>query len=527
MGVIDSLFVRLGFLPDTAGLEKFNGLAEKAKGAMLGLGAALTGAAVGIGLFVKQSAKEMDDIGDFAEMVGMSAREVQALGVVAMENDSSLEGMEGTIRSITVSTGQAAMGFGRAAMVFKKFGLHAKNADGSTKNFNEMLGDIAAKMQTLDLGKRNALGARLGIDPMLVKLLAQGKENFDALVEEARKENPFAEKDYQLAHDADVAFKRAHHRIGILRNQIAVALMPKVIELLDRFTKWTREESNVRKLTGAIDTVVKVLGFVWRHLGTIGAVFGVLLTYKMGAYFLDWGDKITKAARAMATLHVAGGLLKTLLTGGLIAAIGLIIEDLWVFYHGGQSVTGLLVNKWAPAIDVIKGSLLVLGSTLLALVSGSGPVGVFAFAIGGIILGAMALRDAWNPVMQWWNEQWDGLFNSIARVWNAIPKPARMLLGGVTTGDFSGEEMSLDVFKNAERSRLKLAQFGGDNYKPWGVEEDKPSWLTPRAGATGGKGSTTNINAVHFNFPHVTGGKEAAREANRELARLAHGGVGG
>jgi hypothetical protein len=532
MAILDSLWVRLGFQVDAKNLEKFEGLAQKAKSTMLGLGAAISGAAIGLGLMVDKTAEKMDAVGDFADIMGMTAREVDAFNKVAKENDSSAEAMQGTISSLTALTGQAAAGFKRATMVFQKFGLHAKNADGSTKSFDQILADVIEKLQTLDTGKQLALASRLGIDKSLLPLLRQGVTNFEQLRDAALNANPFTAEQYALADKTTKQYAKARSAIDLLTKRISVALMPTVNRILESFVKWTKKDENVRRLTAAIEAAGKVLEYLWKNLGKVVALIGVLMTYKLGVYVGDLATKIASAAKSMGSLSAAGGLLKSLLTGGLIGLILLIAEDLWVFYQGGESVTGLLLKKFPYAVQVMQGALVAAIAALGALMTGSGPFGLLLLGIGGFIIAANAIREAWNPLKQWWQDLWDGMFNTVANFWNAIPKPIRaMMIGAIPASEGVGAgDMSMDVLKKAENSRLKLAQFSGGEggFQPWtpgGTEGPEPAWM--RKGGTAGAQTTTNITGVNINLPNATNPQESAREVARTLTRLAHGGVGG
>jgi len=575
---LDELWVALGFKIDAKNLEKFEGLAEKAKSTMLGLGAAIAGAATGIGLMVEKAAGDMGDVQNFAEQMGISAREVAALGKVAAENDSSLEAMKGSLRSLTVMTGQAASGVGRGAMFFKKYHIAAKNADGSTKDLNEVLGDVIDKMAGMDRVKRIALGQRLGFDDATIYLMGQGRKNFEKLRLAALKSNPLTNEDYELADKTDKLFEKAASSVGLLNKRIAVALMPTVNKVLEKFIAWTKEDGNVRRLTDALQTVVNVLEILWKNLDKVAMVIGVMMTYKLGAGLIAWAASAMATAKSLGTLAAAGSALRTLLTGGLIAAIFLVGEDLWTFYEGGESVTGLLVNKWPFAINLVKLSLVALGGALVALASGSGPLGLLAIGIGGIVLAAKELYDNWNavsqwfvemwakwgtaiqvilppvglvvqtakllqaawgPVMSWFGEHWDWLSDKIKAYIKLLALPITMMAkllgidinkamndmgaavgnmfgGGPDTGesDFAARVAAFNNRANKGLGALSTEEGGGD-MRSWG------------RGVAAPVSQTTNITGVNINLPNVTDPRQAAREVNRGLARVAHGGVGG
>ncbi len=430
--VIDELVCRLGFTTDPKGLEGFAKLAEDGKKAMLALGAATAGAVYGLTELVKGTAERMGGIANFSEQMGISAREVAALGKVAADNDSSLESMEGSLRTLSQTAGQAAAGIGRGALLFKKYGLHAKDAAGNVKSIDVLLGDVAEKMSGMkSLQEQQALGARLGFDPAMIVLLSKGRAEIEKLRAQALKENPFADSDYELADKTDKAFQRASRSVTTLKNRLAVGLMPAVQDLLDRFTKWISKKENIEKIQSAIGKVKEVVMLLVNNLGKVASVAGVFLAHKLGAKILELSSNFGSAARAAGSLKLAMSGAKALLTGGLAGAIALVAEDLWVFYHGGESVTGWLEEKWPGAVDGMLATLDLLSAAFLGLATGSGPVGVFVFALGGIVIAIKAIHDAWTPLVQWMKESLRDIGDRV-RLIAKIVTPAVWLIGKAT-----------------------------------------------------------------------------------------------
>lgn len=432
--IIDSLLVSLGFKIDAQGLQGFAKMADQAKHGMLAIGAAATGAVYGIERLVKHTAERMGGIQDFSEQMGLSARSVDALGRVAREHESSLESMEGAMRTIGTMAGMSAQGFKRATMSFERFGLKATDVHKQVKPVEQILGEIADKLEKMpSVGQRMALGARFGLDPAMVKLLSEGRANFERLREEALKANPFFEKDYEAAEQTEKAFRAAGDSVTRLKDRLAVGLMPTVNALLRKFIAWTADEKNIAKLRDGINKVVDVVGLLARNLDKIIALLAILYAHKYGTMFMEWGNsfmhlvkQMRNGASAAESLKLGLLALKGILTGGILTLILLIAEDLWVFYRGGTSVTGWMMTKFPHAVDVMKQALVVLGAAFLALSLSSGPVGVFAFAIGEIALAAIQMRDAWDPVMQWFEEAWDSLADKAAKFINMLDAPLRL-----------------------------------------------------------------------------------------------------
>jgi hypothetical protein len=327
---------------------------------------------------------------------------------------------------------------------------------------NQLLGDVADKMQKLpSLAQKMALGSRLGFDPAIVPILAKGRAEFERMASAAQKANPFGDKDYENALKTEEGFKKAGRSVQQLRDRLAVGLFPTVNDLLKKFTAWVSNEKNIAKLRDAINKVVEVVGALARNLDKILAVFAVIYAYRYGMMFMEWGAKIMGVVGALGKGAAAAELLATgfkaiqgVLTAGVLGLLSLVAEDLWVFHEGGVSVTGWMLTKFPQAVDVMVVALDVLGAAFLGLSLSSGPVGVFAFAIGGIIIAAMAIKDAWNPLMQWFEEAWDSLADKVASFVNTMDYPLRI------AAKMFGVDLSMNENHAATRNAEFNAKYG-------------------------------------------------------------------
>ena len=531
--VIDSLLCRLGWSVDPKGLEGFAAKTAQAKLGMLALGAAVSGAFYKVEEMVKGAAERMGGIQDFSEQMGMSARDVEALGKVASENESSLEGMEGALRGLTNMAIQADRHLGRGAKVFKSFGLSARDSNHHIKSADVLLGDIADKMQALGSpAERNMLGARLGMDPALVLLLSKGRENFVRLREEALKANPFNASDYEAAELTEKGFRKAAAAATLLKNRIAVGLMPAVNDMLAKFIAWTKNPEKIRKLQEAMGYVVTAAKWVASHFELILKVAAAVMALKIINHFIVLGIGLTKTALAIGGVIKGFGIFRALLTGGLLGLVILLAQDLWVFYQGGTSVTGWMLTKFPQAVDAMKVALDVLGAAFLAISLGSGPVGVFAFAIGGIVIAALAVRDAWQPLMQWFGEVWDGLSDKVRTFAKVVLWPiwaASKILGkedavfGKNKGPTGTAKTLADLSAYDENNfNERMAAFRQRNVSGGGVLADMPSagWRMDKPGGGVSSTTTTNVGAIHL---HIKGAEKwTPAEAKQHAAEIQH-----
>jgi hypothetical protein len=529
--IIDSLLISVGFKINPEGLEGFAKKTEEAKHMALGLGAALAGAVYGIEHMVHGAVERMGGIQDFSEQMGLSARSVDALGRVARENESSLEAMEGGLRSMTMMAGQAAQGVGRGAMIFKRFGINVKDTNGHVKSTDQLLGDVADRLQRLpSLAQKQALGARLGFDPATIKLLSEGRAHFNKLREDALAANPFQESDYEQAELTEKAFRKAGDAVTKLKERLAIGLLPTVNVLLARFKGWAQDENNINKIRDAINKVVEVAGFLVRHMGLLVSVLATMKAHAYGTMIMGWGAALTsmaasagKGASMVALLGAGFKAMQGILTAGVLGLLILAAEDLYTFHRGGVSVTGWMLTKFPQAVDAMVVALDVLGAAFIGLSLSSGPVGVFAFAIGGIIISAMALKDAWNPVMQWFGEAWDSLADKVASWVNTMDTPLRL----------AAKLFGIDLSMNENHAATRNAEFNA-TYGPMQRHREevaqrqslKAGGMLPGMGTFGalmpGLGigvrpamtsvSTVNVGDIHL---HVDGSNLNAGDSER------------
>jgi len=531
--VIDSLLVALGFQVKPEGLEGFAKLTEKAKTGLLTIGAAAGVAIAGVKELVHGAAERLGDINSFSQQMGLSARSVAALGQVALENDSSLGAMEGGLRGLTIMAGQAEKQLGRGAMVFQRFGLHVKDANGHVKTTEQLLGDVAEKLaKTSSRPERLLLGSRLGFDPALIEMLSKGRVNFEKMRNQALEETPFNAEDFEAGGVAETGFKKAGAAVTLLRDRIAVQLFPAVNEMLAQFVKWTKDPEKIQTITRYMKDVVEVAKWIAQHFGTILKVAGTITALKAGKWFFDLGKDAWEAGKAVFGLVKAFGWLRAALMAGVLGALVLLGQDLWVFYHGGRSVTGWMLTKFPEAVRVMEDACAVLGAAFLAMSLKSGPAGLMVLAIYGLIQTGKELKDNWQAISDWWEDTMDGMFNQVADFVN----PAVAVLNAL---GWNLEKMDKDVYKHARNTKATLGALGS-GLTP--ENENSPSFLnhspalahrfpayhpTAAPAVAGNVHSETHVGQIHV---HVKGGEKLtpkdamayAKEIKRalELERL-------
>ena len=386
---LQEFFVSLGFEVDTAKINEFEQQTARLRDGLLKVGTIMTGAAVGVGAMVLKVAEGMDEIGDFADIIGMSAKEVDALGKVAKQNDSSFDAMKSTLQGVAQVTGEAAMGIGRGAAIFETLGLAAKDAEGKTKGAGTMLAEIADRMKDMAEGDRLALASKLHIDPSLIPLLSKGSKAFMELKESAEATNPLTEEQYKQADEIVKLWGKATASATGYTKLLAVKLFPVMKNILTTYNDWV---SSVKKGGGGLiaDAFKMASAFaetLWDWIERVasgaksafselkefkvlawaaGAAVAALIAYQAGIFFTTLGGAVMTAARALFTFN-ASAALPVILVGGLVIAIGLLIDELVNFYEGNETIIGQLNEEYPGAIYAAWAALVALGGGFVAL----------------------------------------------------------------------------------------------------------------------------------------------------------------
>ena len=437
-GVIDSFLVALGFQTDTKGAEDYKKSLESVEKTLATVAGVATAAAGLIGWAVHKAAESMGEIWGFAELNEMSARSVQALIKVGEENDVTMEGMKSTIQSLNKVIGEAALGVGRGAMTFEKLGLSAKKADGSVKSVDDMLGEIADKMEGMSRQEQIAMATKLGIDPQFVKLLSEGSANLAQLREEAEAFNPFKEEDYELADKVDKLFMKASKSVGVFGKQIAVSLFPVIKQMLEGYLSWFKEfrKSGTDMFSKGLKAIVAVLQTLWDWVVRVVSSVKSIIQWFTQFEVMTWAAYAALLAFVSIKTYnfvqnlISGimGLTKTMLgfnaaaliwpatIGAIILAVALLIDEFVNFKEGNDSFLGDLVKEYPKLLDVInsisegvssvidwlmkmfdqiKEPLTNLGGALINLFMALWPVIKFTFAVIGAIIMAVL------PIVVW------------------------------------------------------------------------------------------------------------------------------
>lgn len=374
---LEGFFVSLGFDIDDEGLTE---MADKVRatthlmGTMVGL---ITGpVAAGLGLFVSMTARSMEALDDFATAEGVAAEAVQELGFAASVSGSSIDAVKNSISGLNRVTGEAALGVGRGRQLFQKLGLSAKDASGQVKGFDALIGEVADKMQGMSLQESIALASKLGIDNSMVTLLRQGGDALEELRTEARELGVMSNEQVKIGATLGVTMTRWQTVLSAIKNEIAVGLMPAATEIVTEMKEWLLVNRKLLQanLGLAIRVFTGILGQAWEWaraftttmidlvrwllqfkivLYAVIAATGIFISMQVARVFGVLMIAVVAATRALWAFNFAATLVPALI-GAIIIAVGLLIDDFFVWKEGGESLLGELLGGFPQVVEELK-----------------------------------------------------------------------------------------------------------------------------------------------------------------------------
>ena len=353
------------------------------------------GALLGLGMAYADAAGAVDDL---ANQTGFARESIQELNYAALQTGVSTEEMTSAIQSFSKNVGLAARGTGRAKDVLEGFGIELKNADGSARDTNAVLMDVADKLKRVkDPATQAAAASRLfgGAGVKLLPMLKDGSAGLEKFAARARELGIVVGE--QAVKDADEfgdTLLDMQLALTGVRNTIGAAVIPAFTGLIAKLT----------------EIVVKYRPQIEAFAAEFAAKLPARIDQLIG-FLGDLNDGIQPVISSI------GWLVDTF--GGANVALGAL----------GTMIAAILL----PPLISLTSAVYGLGAALLTT-----PVGWFIGAIAAIAGLAYIIYDSWDGIVAFFNEKWagvtaafeDGILNGMMRVWIEY-NPLNLMLEGL------------------------------------------------------------------------------------------------
>lgn len=340
--IIENLITQLSFDFDQKTLDQFNAGVEKAAKSLTKIVAVAAAAATGIFFFTKRIAESNDELGKFAQRIGVDIKEIQKLGFAAELNGGSIDSMNNSLEGLTASISAAARGIGVDA--FGILGLSVTKANGELKRADELIFEIADSVSKLKTQQeRLELAGAVGISPDLLLTIQQGSEALKKQAEEAEQLDFIigGKEAAQAAAFLNDQLLKVRKIIKGVTNVIGRGLMKEIAPLLKAFVEWFK--LNRKLIKQNIVVFLEKISKGFKILLNLGVRVASVV---MGVSKALGGLENTLLAVGTAFLLMnAKALLLPAVLGAALAILFLLTEDLQKFVEGGDSAFAKF-NDW-------------------------------------------------------------------------------------------------------------------------------------------------------------------------------------
>ena len=332
--VIEELLIKIGV--DSKGLE--NGIQGAVKKSAFALKSAITtfvapvmGALLS-GAFIKNTYQEVINLDHLSTSLGVNVERLQMWQGAAKDAGSSAEALGGLWQRMNAMMTDAAMnGSGTLYELAEKGVIPALTTiDGKVKDTDTYLLELADTFHKMDAQTASGLGRKMGIrDFNLMNFLQQGSGEINQQLMHIKELGVYTHEDVLIAREFDVAL----NDVSRVMKMILVPIFRLVTPLI---AKLGRALIDIRKH--------------WMVLvPALALVAGMIVKSMIPAF----GD-LYRVIKPLMSLKLAGAL-------AVLVALGLALEDIYVWINGGESIIGEYLGTWEefkptiqPAIDAIE-----------------------------------------------------------------------------------------------------------------------------------------------------------------------------
>ena len=302
-------------------------------------------------------------LGHSTSLMGYNIENVSAMGGALKRFGGDTQSVINSLNALNSGLQDAKFGGGALIDVAKRYGLSISTSNGKLMSAEQLLNSLSRQLQRYDKQTRVAIASQLGLDESLVRAFSNGGAELQRLIDKQKQYGIITAKDVRISdnfNNAVLDLKDSFGGIVKMFSRLVLPLLTKLIKLLTSFVE-----------------------FMKKHKQFVIAFFSALLIAMIPVLAI-LGKMAVASAAAFAPIYAVVG---------VITAIALVVEDIYYYFMGWDSVTGDLVKKFP-----------LLGKALEAI----RPI-------------FMAIKQAFSDIMDFLSDpSWDNFINIFKNIGNAI-----------------------------------------------------------------------------------------------------------
>lgn len=342
--LLAKLVTRFSYEVDNSGLKKaergVENFKRKAVESFAKIAAVLSG-----GVFINKIAETTDRLGKMADALGMPVQQLQKLQFVAERAGVPVNALTSTLQSLNKIAGSSRDGFNQFGAILGRFGVNLRDSNGNVASTEAIIKKLNVAFQTMSKQEQFDLAQKLGINPEVLPLLQQTEQSFKSLEQRATQLGLVTTENVKRAADFEDQWTNIKAALYSMSVQIFSFAEPALKVLAEAFTTIL-----VKIRTNPI------LNISAKIIATIAGLAGLItVTNIVIAGVSALGSAVVAAAASVAGIFAtAFSAASDVLLGFVapiagvvtaIAGIGLVVQDVWGYFHGMNSVTGKVIDK--------------------------------------------------------------------------------------------------------------------------------------------------------------------------------------
>lgn len=274
-----------------------------------------------------------DKVGHASNLMGYSTENVYSLGNALKRFGGNTDSAISSLNSLSNALQEARFGGGALIDVGRKYGITFLNANGQLMKSEELLLSLGKQMQGLDNLSKVEIGQKLGLDQAMILALQDGGASLEALIKRQKDLGTITEQDYKVAQEFGNVWEEIKESFAGLSFMIGRFILPIV-----------------KKLS---EGMVSFIDFIKKHKVVVVGFFAGLLV-AMTPILVAFAQMAIASVTAFAPFYAVIG---------AVTAIALAIEDIYGYFHGWDTITGELANKF----PIVKNALEAIRPIVLGI----------------------------------------------------------------------------------------------------------------------------------------------------------------
>ena len=346
---LDELLVGLGFDYDPEDLEQFNKDLDSTVSTIKSFAKVVVAGTAALIGFTAVTTAATDKQAKLSKQTGVSVDQIDALEFALKRSGGESSSLGTSLEQLSIRLSEASRGVGSGIEAFGILGISVTDANGKLKETDDVLLEVSDSLQRFSKAEQIELADKLGLKDSIL-LLQEGSKGINALTQEAKALGVTTKEDAKLSEDFQDSLADIFQIIKQGSRVLTRSFIPILQNIATSMTDWwkvNREiiEQNLPKFIDRATLAIKLLTLASLSFIAIKLV-NVLLTALTLFRSLSLAVLATNFAIAAIPIAIAT----------VIAAFALLAEDAKVFFEGGESFIGKMIEKypeWAAEIRTL------------------------------------------------------------------------------------------------------------------------------------------------------------------------------